>query len=130
MTQAKGKFQVKGSPLELDTESKYIGAVRMRFDKVFEGALNATSIVTMMGIMDQNTKSGAYVALEKIDGQLDSKKGSFCMAHSSSMNKGKPQQLITVVPGTGTDELKDLSGSMVIDITDGHHFYTFNYSFE
>ncbi|OFZ31742.1 MAG: hypothetical protein A2622_04010 [Bdellovibrionales bacterium RIFCSPHIGHO2_01_FULL_40_29] len=130
MNQATGKFQVKGTPVELDSVTKQIGAMRMSFDKTFEGVLNATSVVAMMGIMDQSTGSGAYVALEKIDGELASKKGSFCLAHSSSMNRGIPKQSITVVPGSGTNELVGLSGSMEIEIKDGQHFYSFTYSFE
>lgn len=127
MKTVKGSFQVKSSPLENDSTTQEIGAMRMKFDKTFLGPLSATSIVSMMGIMDRNTGSGAYVAIEKIIGELENKKGSFCMTHSSSMNQGVPQQSITVIPGTGTDELKNISGNMIIDIVDGNHFYTFQY---
>jgi hypothetical protein len=127
MKTVKGSFQVKSSPLENDSTTQEIGAMRMKFDKSFEGSLSAKSIVSMMGIMDRSTGSGAYVAIEKIEGELENKKGSFCMAHSSSMNQGVPQQSITVIPGTGTDELKNISGTMIIDIIDGNHFYTFQY---
>ncbi len=127
MKTVKGSFQVKSSPLENDSTAQEIGAMRMKFDKTFLGPLNATSIVSMMGIMDRNTGSGAYVAIEKIIGELENKKGSFCIAHSSSMNQGVPQQSITIIPGTGTDELKNINGTMIIDIVDGNHFYKFQY---
>ncbi len=127
MKQATGKFEVKSSPLEVDSLAKDIGLARMKFDKKFEGALIATSLVSMMGIMNGSLGSGSYVALEKVTGELESKKGTFCLQHSSSMNRGKPAQSITVVPDSGTDELAGIEGSMVIDIVEGQHFYTFNY---
>lgn len=46
------------------------------------------------------------------------------------MSRGKPTQSITVVPDSGTDELKGLVGSMTIDIDDGKHFYTIAYTLE
>jgi len=44
------------------------------------------------------------------------------------MNRGAPQLSITVVPDSGTDELLGLAGTMTIKITDGKHFYEFDYT--
>ena len=35
---------------------------------------------------------------------------------------------VTVAPGSGTGELAGLSGQMAIEITDGRHFYSFDYA--
>ena len=35
---------------------------------------------------------------------------------------------ITVIPGSGSGELEGLEGTMGIDIRDGKHFYTFEYT--
>jgi Protein of unknown function (DUF3224) len=44
------------------------------------------------------------------------------------MNRGATSQQISVIPDTGTGELKDLLGQMTIDIAEGgQHFYTFEY---
>lgn len=123
----KGKFSVKSQSLEADELTQALGAMRMRFDKQFEGALNATSAVSMLGIMNRELGSGGYVAIEKLTGDIEGKKGSFFFQHSSTMNRGTPSQSIQVLPDTGTDELEGLSGHMVIDIVDGEHFYTFAY---
>ena len=49
MTQAKGSFEVKSTPLELDPINQELGAMRMKFEKTFRGTLSGTSVVSMMG---------------------------------------------------------------------------------
>jgi hypothetical protein len=127
----KGPFEVKSTPLATDEVCVAVGVMRMRFDKQFSGALEANGIVSMMGMMNQELGSGAYVALERITGTLEGRKGSFSMQHSSSMNRSKPTQAIRVVPDSGTGELLGLKGEMTIDILEGgKHFYNFTYEFE
>lgn len=125
----KGTFDIKSTPLAAEPSTEAIGAGRMRFDKTFHGELHGTSVVEMLGIMDRATASGGYVAMERFTGEVLGRKGSFCMQHSSTMKRGVPEQRITVVPDSGTDELKGLSGSMVIDIVEKQHHYTFDLDF-
>jgi hypothetical protein len=127
MKQIKGKFEVKSMPLELDSLSKELGLMKMKFEKNFEGELRAISTVSMIGTFSKEINSGGYVAIERIEGELGSKKGSFYLQHSSSMSRGVPTQSISVIPDSGTDQLKGISGNMTIDIIEGQHFYTFNY---
>lgn len=128
METVRGQFAIKAIPLELGDVEKRLGATRMAFEKRFSGPLDATSLVVMLGLMNKDLGSGAYVALEKIDGALNGRKGSFSLQHSSSMNRGKPEQSITVVPDSGTNELVGLSGRMKIDVVNGEHSFTFEYS--
>jgi Protein of unknown function (DUF3224) len=44
------------------------------------------------------------------------------------MTRGAPQLSVTVVPDSATGELAGLTGGMTIKITDGKHFYEFEYS--
>jgi hypothetical protein len=124
----KGKFSVKSQALDADELTQTLSAMRMRFDKQFEGALNATSVVSMMGIMNRELGSGGYVAIEKVTGEIEGKKGSFLLQHSSIMDRGAPSQTIRVIPDSGTDALLGISGHMTIDIIEGQHFYTFEYT--
>jgi hypothetical protein len=126
-TTVKGKFEVKGTPQPTDEALQKLGAMRMVFDKRFEGPLEATSVAAMTGMMDMALGSGAYVALEKISGKLEGREGSFCLHHSSTMTRGKPEQSVRVVPDSGTGALTGIFGSMVIDIIEKQHFYTFEY---
>ena len=43
------------------------------------------------------------------------------------MNRGAPSLVITVIPGSATDELEGLSGAMSIRIENGKHFYDLAY---
>lgn len=124
----KGTFTIRGTPLTADPSTEHIGAGRMRFDKIFSGELNGTSVVEMIGLMDQQTASGGYVAMERFTGSLAGRTGSFVLQHSSTMDRGAPDQRIGVVPGSGTGELRGLRGSMLIDVVDKLHHYTFDYS--
>jgi len=46
------------------------------------------------------------------------------------MMRGVGQLTITVVPDSGTDQLKGISGKLTIKIENGKHFYEFDYSLE
>lgn len=123
----KGKFDIKSTPQPADEAINKIGGMRMTFDKLFEGSLNATSIVSMIGFMNKDLESGGYVALERVTGSIEGRKGTFCLQHSSLMTRGKASQFIVVIPDSGTEELEGLSGELVIEIIDGQHFYSFEY---
>ena len=128
--QAKGEFEVTRIPqeeLEIG-EGATIG--HSRFDKRFRGPLEATSVVHMLAVMSPVAGSGAYVAIERIEGTLDGRRGSFFAQHNGVMDRGKPSLDLTVVPDTGTDGLVGLRGRIAIDIVDGKHFYTFDYDLD
>lgn len=126
---AKGSFKVTRNPIPADDVSQKVGCMRMHFEKQFQGPLEATGTVSMMGIMDQKTGSGGYVALERVTGVLDGRKGSFCLQHSCTMAQGVPTQSIVVIPDSGVDGLVGLKGAMVIDLVGDEHFYTLEYEF-
>jgi hypothetical protein len=44
------------------------------------------------------------------------------------MNRGVSSLTITVVPDSGTGDLQGISGSLEINITDGTHYYDFEYA--
>jgi hypothetical protein len=123
----KGKFETKSTPQPLDDTTSSIGGMRMTFEKRFHGPLDATGLVSMMGIMNRDLSSGGYVAIEKITGKVDGLQGTFCLQHSSVMLRGIPNQSITIIPDTGTEGLTGITGKMTIDIGDGQHYYTFEY---
>lgn len=126
--QAKGEFEVKAAPqgtLDLggDTAARHV-----RFDKRFCGPLEATGVVHMLAVGTAVEGSAAYVALERIEGTLDGRRGSFLTQHSGTMERGVPTLALTVVPDSADGELNGLRGRIAIDIVDGKHFYTFDYS--
>lgn len=101
----------------------------MTFDKTFSGPLTGTSKGTMFSAYTEVKGSAGYVAMEHVKGTLDGKKGSFMLQHSSTMSAAGQSQSIVVVPDSGTGDLKGISGSLMIRIEGGQHFYDFEYGF-
>ncbi len=127
---AKGTFDVKAIPQPVDDAAAGPFG-RLFLDKKYQGDIDAVSLGQMMGAQTETEGSGAYVALEKVTGKLDGKKGSFMLMHSGTMQKGGVYVLnVEVVPDSGTDELVGLAGKMKIIIEGGKHLYEFIYSFE
>ncbi len=127
---AKGPFEVKLAPQKVDNpQAERSGHGRMSIDKQFYGELEATSQGEMLSFMTSTKGSAGYVAIEKVTGALGGRKGTFVLQHSGTMKRGGEQLSIAVVPDSGTDELKGLSGSMIITIApDGAHSYEMDYT--
>lgn len=125
--QVKGEFDVKRSPEAPCDMGDGAVAGHFRFDKRFHGDFDATSVVHMLAVGTDVPGSAAYVAVERLSGALRGRAGTFFMQHNGIMDRGTPSLALTVVPDSGTGELKGLSGSMKIDITEGKHYYTFDY---
>jgi hypothetical protein len=131
MQRATGPFDVKVTPQKPDNEvSQAANLGRMTIDKQFHGDLEATSKGEMLSAMGEVKGSAGYVALERVSGTLAGRKGSFILQHSGTMDRGNPSLTISVVPDSGTDELKGLSGTMKIIIEGAKHSYDFGYSLD
>ncbi|HEY5805747.1 MAG TPA: DUF3224 domain-containing protein [Lysobacter sp.] len=126
--QVKGEFEVKRTPEGGLDLGDGVVAGHFRFDKRFHGALDATAVVHMLAVGTEVEGSAAYVAIERITGSLDGRTGAFLTQHNGTLDRGAPTLTVTVVPDSGTGELKGLTGRMTIDITDGKHFYAFDYA--
>ena len=127
MPRATGPFEVKLTP-QHDNLDPTLG--RMTLDKQFHGDLEATSKGEMLTGATPVQGSGVYVAIEKVTGTLQGRRGAFLLHHTGIMHKGAPQLTITVVPDSGTEQLTGLSGTMTIQIADGKHSYTFDYKLD
>lgn len=122
---ARGRFDVKLAPLE-SSAGKDLG--RMSIDKTFHGELDATSKGEMLASMSSVKGSAGYVAIEKVTGKLGGRDGTFVLQHMGTMTRGEGKLTVLVVPDSGTGQLVGLAGTMSIEITDGKHFYHFEYS--
>ncbi len=125
---ARGTFDVKLTPQEWDDKAERATLGRMIVDKRFHGDLEAASKGEMLTAGTPVKGSAGYVALERVNGTLQGRNGSFVLQHSGTMTRGAPQLTITVVPDSGTAQLAGLSGKMTITITDGKHSYEFEYT--
>ncbi len=124
MNMVSGEFEVKIVPV--DSGDSQIGM--MLLDKNYRGELNATGKGRMLTGMTNIKNSAAYVAIERIEGELNGKRGTFLIQHSGTMTKDKQTLTIRVVPDSGTGELEGLDGTMEIRVVERKHFYDFRYS--
>jgi len=100
---------------------------RSSFDKRFEGGLVGTSVVNMINALSAVKGSAGYVAMERVEGELDGRAGSFVLQHSGIMDRGAATLVVSVVPDTATGALAGLRGQMSIDTSGGDHRYIFEY---
>jgi hypothetical protein len=101
---------------------------RMLINKQFHGDLTGGSEGQMLTGMTSVKDSAGYVAIERVNGTLQGRQGSFLLQHSGTMTRGEPQLTITVVPDSGTGQLAGLTGRMTIKIVGGKHYYEFEYA--
>lgn len=125
---ASGTFDVKVTPQATDDKAEGAVLGRMSIDKQFHGELEAASKGEMLTAGTAVKGSAGYVAIERVSGTLQGRKGTFALQHSGTMTRGAQQLTITVVPDSGTGELTGLTGALTIKIVDGKHFYEFDYT--
>jgi hypothetical protein len=66
--------------------------------------------------------------MERIDGTLDGAPGTFVVQHSALSTQSGDKLTVSIVPGSGTDALKTITGSMDISVdADGGHHYSISY---
>jgi hypothetical protein len=124
----KGLFDVTMHPEPPYDTVDGVALGRASLDKRFTGPLDATSVGNMIGARTPVAGSAGYVAIERVTGTLDGKRGTFVLQHVGTMTKGGHSLAVTVVPDSGTGELVGLSGRMDIQIVDGKHHYELEYA--
>lgn len=124
---AQGAFDVQLTPAPPAPGNEAAKLGRMALRKQFHGPLEATSLGEMLAFRSDTPGSAGYVAMERVEGKLDGRSGSFVLMHLGEMNRGQPRLTVQVVPDSGTGELTGLSGTMTIDASDGKHAYEFRY---
>ncbi len=125
---ASGTFDVKTTPLAPDEATAGTAIGRYALDKQFHGDLEGTSKGEMLGAGDPSKGTAGYVAVEHFTGALDGHKGSFALQHSGTMDHGKFELTVVVVPGSSVGELAGITGTMTITNISGKHSYEFEYT--
>ena len=122
---ARGAFDVTMNPAPAELE----GAVsRFEFSKVFRGDLQGTGAGVMLSAGDPQVGAAGYVAIETVRGQLGDRQGGFALQQLGSMHAGSQELRYQVVPGSGSDELAGITGTLQLDIDeDGTHRYELEY---
>jgi hypothetical protein len=126
---AKGTFEVKTLPLTEGIRPGVWAPGRMSIDKRFHGDLEGTSEGEMLAAGTEVQGSAGYTAIERVHGSLKGRKGSFLLQHYALMSRGVPGDWrVTVIPDSGTGDLKGLAGQLTITITGKEHAYVLEYT--
>src|ERR1700692_1483147 len=129
---AKGSFDIKMTPAEPTDFEKANDITRVTSDKTWHGDFEGVSHGEMITGSTTSTGSMAYVAIERMTGKINVRKGTFPFSHRATMMKGDAPSAgelsVMVVPNSGTGELTRLTGSLIIHIdAQGKHTWTFDY---
>lgn len=126
MSHAVGTFEVQITPIAPDADAPGGAPSRMRLAKTFHGDLQGEGAGEMLGLLKDG--SGAYVAMERVSGVLEGRRGAFALVHRGVMEAGAQDLLITIVPGSGEGELAGIAGVFHLKIEGGVHRYQLEYS--
>lgn len=127
-THARGTFDVATTPQTVADSGARTLLGRYSLTKQFRGDLDGTSTAEMLTGGNVSTGSAGYVAMELVTGTIGGRRGTFVLQHSGTLTRGTAQLTIRVVPESGTGQLAGISGSMSITITNGVHYYDFEYA--
>jgi hypothetical protein len=122
---AHGTFTVDVHPL---TPAPAEGLGRFSIDKQIHGGLEATTTGEMFSAGNPAQGAAGYVAIEIVTGALNGKQGSFALQHCATMDSTGLNMQVKVVPGSGTGDLKGITGVFTIHNDKGAHSYDFDYT--
>jgi Protein of unknown function (DUF3224) len=102
---------------------------RAHIEKTFRGDVEGHGSVEMLAA--QSEGGAGYVALERIDGSVNGRTGSFALLHIGTMAGNEQWARWPIVPGSGTGDLRTIHGEGRIDIdAEGHHTLTLDYEID
>lgn len=125
---AGGTFDVALKPIAPEETADGIALGRFSLDKAYHGDLEATSTGVMLTAGSAGNGSAAYVAIERVSGTLQGRRGAFVLMHNGTMTRDGQSLAVVVAVGSGTGQLDGLGGALAITIVDGKHHYTFEYT--
>jgi hypothetical protein len=126
-TQATSTFTIETWDAQPYDEREDISLSRTRVTKTFHGELEGTSTAELL-MAGAPEGSAAYVGFERIEGRLGGRAGSFVLHHNATQSAAGQSASWTIMPNSGTGELRGLRGSAQISIApDGTHTLTLDY---
>ena len=126
---AEGTFTLDSWDQEAYDEADGTVLAEARITKTFTGDLARASTTRILMCRAQVETSAAYAGFERFTGTLAGRKGSFVLHHDATAHAEAGSALSwTIVPDTGTDELRELrGGGQIIAGADGGHRYVLEY---
>jgi len=100
---------------------------RASVSKTFTGDIDGEGVVEYLMIY-ANDGSASFVGLERITGTLAGRSGTFVLQRTGVFEGGLAKESYSVVPGSGTGELRGLRGDGMSSLGHGKEYpFTLNY---
>ncbi|HYH81319.1 MAG TPA: DUF3224 domain-containing protein [Longimicrobium sp.] len=129
-TRAVAKFDVTGwEPSEIESPEGGPKMGRALIRKTFSGDLEGTSTTEMLSCGSPDSGAG-YIAQELVTGTLAGRSGMFVMQHGGIARGGTQRAFGSIVPGSGTGELRGLHGEVKYQHDAGGASVTLDYDFD
>jgi hypothetical protein len=103
---------------------------RARVTKTFTGDIEGEGHVEYL-MMYRGDGSATFVGLERIDGRIGDKIGSFVLQRTGAFEGGLAKETYSVVPGSATGDLRGLAGGGSSSVGHGmEHPFVLSYELE
>lgn len=123
-------FDVTGwEPSEIPSAEGGPKLGRAHIRKTFRGELEGTSETEMLSCQGEGGGAG-YIAQEVVTGTLAGRAGTFVMQHGGIATKDGQRSYGSIVPGSGTGELRGLTGDVQYRHDESGATVTIDYEFD
>ncbi|GAA0943999.1 DUF3224 domain-containing protein [Virgisporangium aurantiacum] len=125
---ATGTFELEWDeqPPYDDAEGATLATVTIT--KTWTGDIEATSVTKLIKAMTAEPTSAGLVAVERVTGKVNGRVGSFVLLHNAISDRGDRFLNVVVLPDSGTGELAGIKGTLNVDVVDGAHNVTLDYT--
>ena len=128
--QATSTFDIDSWEAAPYDEQDGVSLSRTRVTKTFHGEIEGQSTAELLMVGAQDG-SAAYVGIERIMGRVNGRSGSFILQHSATMTRDASSASWTIVPDSGTGELRSLrGGAQIVNEPDGGHTFILDYELD
>ena len=127
---ANGRFAIKSWDEKPYSEGPDLPRLtRASVTKTFTGDIEGESHVEYL-MMYRRDGSATFVGLERIDGRIGGRAGTFVLQRTGVFEDGQAKESYSVIPGSGTAELQGLHGEGRSSVGHGmEHPFVLDYDF-
>lgn len=129
--QATGTFEIEVWDEQPYDEHEDTKLTRTHVTKSFHSDIQGTSTAELLMAYGAVEGSAAYTGFERIVGSVNGRSGGFVLHHTATASRAARSAMWSVVPDSGTGELRGLSGEARIGAgSDEGHTFTLDYELE
>lgn len=127
MTRATGTFDITRWDEHVYAQPEGSTLARVEMGKAYRGDVEGSGAATLLTAGTEIGPAG-YVGMEHVSGRLHGRRGTYLLQLQHHAGAEAGRALATVVPGSGTGELRGIRGQVLFTIEEnGEHRWTLDY---